>query len=187
MPASRTLAALGAILFLAACSNVQLVENARTTVNDHYGVDPQGQWNEVEGNNAVVWTRNGILLDRLNFYNPIDDGEPMVEENDDEAAPKFNSAMLESEIQDFVIGSMVYTKAEDPRASGLRPFDFGGHNGFRFEVDWFNKGLARRASVAGAVVESKLYLMLLDAPAQHYYGVTLPLYDRMLSSLVLDS
>ncbi len=53
-------------------------------------------------------------------------------------------------------------------------------------MDWYSKGLARRASVAGAVVEETLYLTLLDAPAQHYYAATLPYYDRMLASLALD-
>ena len=57
------------------------------------------------------------------------------------------------------------------RTLSLQPRPFLGTNGFQFDYEHLDSDeLWRKGRAVGAVIDGKLYLILLDAARSHYYG-----------------
>ena len=86
------------------------------------------------------------------------------------------TAMLESFYR-------VKAGAVDFKTTGLSPRQFMGYPGFQFDFDHLDGDeVLRRGRAAGAVIEGRLYLVLLDAAASHYFKDTLPDFEAVASS-----
>jgi hypothetical protein len=65
----------------------------------------------------------------------------------------------------------------------LQPRPFLGTNGFQWDYEHLDSDeLWRRGRAVGAVIDGKLYLILMDAARSHYYDATLPDFEAMVAS-----
>ena len=86
--------------------------------------------------------------------------------------PKFRSDMTAPEIA-AMLESLYPGRggAVDFRTSSLQPRPFLGTNGFQFDYEHLDTDeLWRKGRAVGAVIDGRLYLILLDAARSHYYG-----------------
>ena len=76
--------------------------------------------------------------------------------------------------------------AVDFRTLSLQPRPFLGANGFQFDYEHLDDDeLWRKGRAVGAVIDGRLYLILLDAARSHYYGATLPDFEAIVASAQL--
>jgi hypothetical protein len=69
------------------------------------------------------------------------------------------------------------------RTISLRPRPFLGANGFQLDYEHLDDDeLWRRGRVVGAVIDKRLYLIMLDATKLHYYDATLPDFEAIVAS-----
>jgi hypothetical protein len=65
----------------------------------------------------------------------------------------------------------------------LQPRPFLGTNGFQLDYEHLDDDeLWRRGRVVGAVIDNRLYLIMLDATKLHYYDATLPDFEAIVAS-----
>ena len=73
--------------------------------------------------------------------------------------------------------------AIDFRTLGIQPRPFLGANGFQYDFEHLDTDeLWRKGRAVGAVIDGRLYLILLDAARSHYYPSTLPDFEAIVAS-----
>ena len=61
-------------------------------------------------------------------------------------------------------------------------------NGFQFDYEHLDDDeVWRKGRAVGAVIDGRLYLILLDAARSHYYGATLPDFEAIVASAQLGA
>jgi hypothetical protein len=133
-----------------------------------------------------MWSHDGPLLNRLEFFGGIAKGEPLAREQDkkNNPLPKFDSAMLIPDIaqlyeqtQRIVIGTPVF------QTEAIEPATFAGRKGFRFAFRYTGEDeLTRRGEAMGAVIDGKLYLICYTAAALHYFDKDLAAARAVMAS-----
>jgi hypothetical protein len=197
-------ALIAGALPLAACSSLGsgdyglsdygLVRVQRVDVGDGgLSVAPPRPWNrrrrawifddirEVED-----WTLNGPLLDGISFVSGMKSGRYLIRQRKsaDQQVPKFREDMTPPEIAAmFESLYRVRGGAVDFRTLSLQPRPFLGANGFQLDYEHLDTDeLWRRGRVVGAVIDGRLYLILLDAARSHYYNATLPDFEAIVAT-----
>lgn len=197
----RRLLALGLMLVLTACAGYQLVEPKRVTVNDTLSVEPGMNWNrlysETLPRTLAVWTADGQLLNELVFFVGVGENEPLfppagsptatqpgAQPAATEPMPVFRTAMSANEIAELFEASLVRsTKSSLASIKNLRPAEFGGVPGFRFDIDYVTRDdVERSGSVAGAVRNGKLFLIFFQGTRIYHYGRYKSEADRIVAS-----
>ncbi|MEO6247428.1 MAG: hypothetical protein ABIO85_02430 [Sphingomicrobium sp.] len=193
---------LAAALALSACSSVggggfgsgySLVRPRERSVGDGTMiVRPAQAWNR---QSAVIfddirqvedWTQNGPVLDSLSFVSGLKDGKSIVRQwkKADQQVPRFRSNMTAPEVA-AMLETFYRTRAGtvDFRTLGLSPRSFLGQPGFQLDFDHLDGDeLWRRGRAVGAVVNGRLYLILLDAARSHYFPAELPEFEGVAQS-----
>ena len=206
---SRLLLA-SAALALSACSSVggegfgsseyySLVRVRSVQVGDgSLAVTPPRPWNRTrkllffdDVRWVEDWTLNGPYLDGLSFVTGLPSGKYLVRQRrtDDQQVPKFRSDMTAPEIA-AMLESLFRVRggAIDFKTTSLQPRQFLGTNGFQFDYEHLDGDeLWRKGRAVGAVVNGRLYLILLDAARSHYYATTLPDFEAIVASAQLQS
>jgi hypothetical protein len=73
--------------------------------------------------------------------------------------------------------------AVDFRTLSLQPRPFLGTNGFQFDYEHLDGDeLWRKGRAVGAVINGRLYMIMLDAAKSHYYATVLPDFEAMVAS-----
>ena len=73
--------------------------------------------------------------------------------------------------------------AVDFRTLSLQPRPFLGTNGFQLDYEHLDEDeLWRKGRAVGAVIDGRLYLILLDAARSHYYDAALPDFEAIVAS-----
>lgn len=169
-----------------ACSAITLVDMQTQTIANSYTVNPQRSWSRLRDSNAELWTVDGFALQALRFPDPIEDGGRLFTSNSQQKMPAFRKAMMASEVQEFVVDSLVRAGAQDAKASGLRPVRFGSLDGFRFDLAMLSaNGLEMSGVVNGAVGDGKLYLIIYTGTRSHYFARYQPQVERLFESIQL--
>jgi hypothetical protein len=132
------------------------------------------------------WTLNGPLLDGISFVSGMKSGRYLIRQRKsaDQQVPKFRADMTPPEIA-AMLESLYRVRggAVDFRTTSLKPRPFLGSNGFELDYEHLdNDELWRRGRVVGAVIDGRLYLILLDAARSHYYDATLPDFEAIVAS-----
>lgn len=184
---------LAMIIALGACTQIAKVERKTVDVEGAYTVDPQITWSEFSGeatsSNGLVWTVDGLFLQRLDLFGGIEDGQALFEpsEADDEKLPVFQADMRESEIQEFVIATLAQLGYTDIEAANLRPADIGGRKGFRFDLTMKTGGprggLEMNGLAAGAIVNNELNLVLYVGTRLHYFAAREAAVEGIIKSI----
>ena len=200
------IAALGAAGFLAGCSGVgtgecgisdyAMISVRRVAVgNGSLSVSAPRPWNrhrpvlfedirEVED-----WTLNGPILDGMSFVTGLPNGKALIHQRRtaDQQVPPFRSNMTPPEIA-TMLESLYRVRggAVDFKTLSLQPRPFLGANGFQLDYEHLDTDeLWRKGRVVGAVIDGRLYLILLDAARLHYYEATLPDFEAVVASAQL--
>jgi hypothetical protein len=198
------LALFAAAVPLAACSSLGgegygvsdylLVRVHRVNVGDGgMSVVPPRPWNKrrrsflFDDVGAVEdWTLDGPILDGISFVSGLKGGRYLIRQRKtaDQQVPKFRSNMTPPEIE-AMLESLYRVRggAVEFHTLSLAPRPFLGANGFQLDYQHLDSDeLWRKGRAVGAVIDGRLYLILLDAARSHYYNATLPDFEAIAAS-----
>jgi hypothetical protein len=156
-------------------------------------VTPTREWNRVSSTWSIDdiravedWTLNGSSLDSLSFVTGLKSGRYIIRQSKRTAqqVPKFRADMTAPEVT-AMLESFYRVRAGtvDFRTTGLIPRQFLGHPGFQFDFDHLDTDeVWRRGRTVGAVVDGRLYLVLLDGARSHYFNAALPDFEAVATS-----
>jgi hypothetical protein len=203
------LALLAAAIPLAACSTLggggdygfsdyTLVRVHRVNVGDGgLSVVPPRAWNRhrptffVDIRQVEDWTLNGPILDGMSFVTGLESGRYLIRQSKraDQQVPKFREDMTAPEIA-AMLESLYRVRGGtvDFKTLSLQPRPFlGASNGFQLDFEHLDDDeVWRKGRAVGAVIDGRLYLIMLDAARSHYYGATLPDFEAIVGSAQLN-
>lgn len=207
MSRSKSLAILATLsLCLSACSSV----GGAGGLNSPYNLVRAGQvinvgsgamsvtaprnWNRTERSLFTDvrwvedWTLNGPLLDQLSFVAGLPHDKRLVrqEHKADRQVPKFRRDMTAPEVAALIETLYrVEGGSLDFRTVQLAPRSFLAAPGFQLDFEHLGGDeVWRRGRAVGAVIDGKLYLMMVDAARSHYFAQVLPDFEAMAVSAV---
>ena len=132
------------------------------------------------------WTLNGPLLDSISFITGLRNNRGIIYQRrtEDRQVPRFRSDMSAFEITAMLETFFrVRAGSVDFRTLSLKPRPFLGANGFQWDYEHLDSDeLWRKGRAVGAVVDGKLYLILLDAARSHYYATTVGDFEAIVAS-----
>ena len=135
------------------------------------------------------WTLNGPILDGMSFITGLPNGKALIHQRRtaDQQVPPFRSNMTPPEIAAMLESAYrVRGGAVDFKTLSLQPRPFLGYNGFQLDYEHLDTDeLWRKGRAVGAVIDGRLYLILLDAARLHYYEATLPDFEAVVASAQL--
>ena len=173
---------------VAACAQFTLVEQAkRVTFDDTFSVAPQIAWSKHSEGDVELWTVDGPLLQELIFFSGIADGKPLfpaAAQAKQKELPVFDEKMTALEVRDLLVATLSRRNQFSVETKGLRPWQFGGTDGFRFELSLVSDdGLNKQGFAVGAIRGDKLYLIAFAAAEVHYYGKYKDTVESLLGSI----
>jgi hypothetical protein len=201
----RTIILLAAAgLSLSGCSTVggegfgyggySLVRTRSVSVGDgSMAVTPPREWNKVSSVWAIDdiravedWTLNGPILDSISFVTGLKGGRYIIRQNrrDAQQVPKFRSDMTAPEIT-AMLESFYRVRAGtvDLKTMSLKPRTLMGYPGFQWDYEHLDQDeVWRRGRTVGAVIDGRLYLVLLDATRMHYFAHAEPDFEAVVNS-----
>jgi hypothetical protein len=132
------------------------------------------------------WTLNGPILDGISFVSGMKNNKELIRQHRtaDQQVPRFRSDMTAPEIT-AMLESLYRVKggAVDLKTLSLQPRQFLGASGFQWDYEHLDQDeLWRRGRAVGAVIDGKLYMILLDAARSHYYAAELPDFEAIVAS-----
>jgi hypothetical protein len=135
------------------------------------------------------WTQNGPLLDGISFVTGLKNGKPLIRQrrSASQQVPIFRSDMTPPEVA-AMIESLYRVRggSVDFHTLSLQPRPFLGASGFQLDYEHLDDDeLWRRGRAVGAVIDGKLYMILLDAARSHYWDAALPDYEALVGSAEL--
>ena len=203
MNVASKLAVIIAALALPACSSLggeygissyePVSVRYRSVGNGSLAVAPPRPWNRQRASltfedvrEVEDWTLNGPYLDGISFVTGLKSNRELLRQRrtDSQQVPRFRSNMTPPEIA-AMIESLFRVRGGtvDFRTLGIQPRQFLGYNGFQFDYEHLDGDeLWRKGRAVGAVIDGKLYLILLDAARSHYYATTLPDFEAIVAS-----
>jgi hypothetical protein len=132
------------------------------------------------------WTLNGPLLDSISFITGLHNNRQIIRQRrtEDRQVPRFRSDMSAPEITSMLETFFrVQAGSVDFRTLSLQPRPFLGTNGFQWDYEHLDSDeLWRKGRAVGAVIDGKLYLILLDAARSHYYATTVGDFEAIVAS-----
>ena len=135
------------------------------------------------------WTLNGPYLDGVTFISGLPDDKRLIrqERKADRQVPKFRANMTAPEVASLIETLYrVEGGTIDWRSLALTPRPFAGYPGFQYDFEHLDGDeLWRKGRAVGAIVNGRLYLILLDAARSHYYASALPDFEAMVASAQL--
>ena len=132
------------------------------------------------------WTLNGPIPRRHQLHQRHEEqsGADPQRRTADQQVPRFMSNMSPPEIA-AMLESLYRIKggAVQLNTVSLQPRPFLGTNGFQWDYEHLDQDeLWRRGRAVGAVIDGKLYLILMDAARSHYYEATLPDFESIVAA-----
>lgn len=176
-------------LLLAACAaSGPLVTPGTQRVGSRLTIDAGMEWTRTQGLREQLWTIDGPQLNSLHLIPIVRErefiflGERQTRRRPDGAF--YHRGMRPDELRDLIADGMRAAGAVNLVVTNLRPADFGGREGLRFEMAMDNEaGLQYRAMAAAFEHEKGLALALFYAPAEYYYPRDAARVSAMLDTL----
>ena len=208
MKARTAVATLAAVIALAACSggpaggafgSDSYAYVSAKTVNVGDGsmtVTPDKPWNRQrrllweDVRQVEDWTQNGPLLDDITFVTGLKDRKSLIRQNsrDAQQVPLFRSNMTAPEIASLIESAYrVRGGAVSFETLSLAPRNFLGANGFQLDYQHLDGDeVWRKGRAVGAVIDGRLYLVMLDSVRSHYFGSTIGDFEKLVASARLQ-
>lgn len=183
------------MLVLVGCATAitpTMVESPRQTVAG-ISVEPQRAWTRLptgvlpnSPRDGEVWTVDGPLLDQLRFYGQIAPGQTLGTPAQGQTLPVYRAGMTSSELAELVTDTITARGAARVELLSLEPAAFGTADGFRMTYSFANAdGLELMGTAKGAVAGGRLYLVVFEAAADHYFARLKPAVDRLMASATI--
>ena len=184
--------ALAAALLLAACaSGGPLVTPGPNPAGGDLRIDSEMEWTRYSERRAQWWTMDGQQLNLLYLIPAVRPGEYIFLGRRQTArrpdGPFFRPGMRADEVRDLIVDGLLAAGLVGVQVHDLRPDDFGGREGLRFEMSMTNQeGLRYQGMAAAFEHDDRLALALFLAPGEYYYPRDAAKVARMLDSLRLE-
>lgn len=186
---ARWAATMVLALLLAACAaGGPLVRPGTQMVGSRLSIDAGMEWTRMQGMREQLWTIDGPQLNSLHLIPIVRErefiflGERQTKRRPDGAF--YHRGMRPDELRDLIADGMRAAGAVNVVVTNLRPADFGGREGLRFEMAMDNEaGLEYRAMAAAFEHDKGLALALFYAPVEYYYPRDEAKVSAMLDSL----
>jgi hypothetical protein len=186
------LLALPPVIALAGCGGMPgqptLIGTTRQTVNG-ISVEPQIAWTRLPAmvvggrEPGEIWTVDGPLLDQLRFYGGVQPGAGLGVQAQGASLPVFRAGMSTSELAELVTDTVAARGNSGVEMVALAPARFAELDGFLLDYRFRNpRGLELRGRARGAVRGDRLYLIVFEAAADHYFPRHAPAVDRLMQS-----
>jgi len=147
------------------------------------------RWSQKPIKKEELWSFDGPLLNRIEFFGGIADGEPMAKEVNKkrEPLPKFSATMSTSEVVDLLERTTrIIDQSPDFQVDAVEPILFAGQKGFRIAYHYTAGELAERGEARGAIINRKLYLIKYTAPALYYFEADAPAAIQIMESAAIS-
>jgi hypothetical protein len=137
--------------------------------------DTQLDWARLRVPRQERWTIDGESLNQLLITSRVKAGEHVFlgrrERRSRPDGPWFRPGMRPDEVRDVLLDAVRVNGWSRVEATDLRPQDFGGTPGLRFELQLTSPtGLRYRGMVAAAERERRLTTLVWIAAEEHYYA-----------------
>ena len=177
------------VLLLAACAaGGPLVTPGPQRIGSQLTIEAGMEWTRTQGLREQLWTIDGPQLNSLHLIPVVRErefiflGERQTKRRPDGAF--YHRGMRADELRDLITDGMRASGAVNIVVTNLRPVDFGGREGLRFEMAMDNEtGLKYRAMAAAFEHEKGLALALFYAPVEYYYPRDEAKVSAMLDTL----
>lgn len=180
-------------LLLAACasSGGPLVSPGPNPAGGDLRIDSEMEWTRYSDRRLQWWTMDGQQLNLLYLVPAVRPGEYIFlgrrQTTRRPDGPFFRPGMRADEVRDLIVDGLLAAGLVGVQTHDLRPDDFGGREGLRFEMSMANQqGLAYQGMAAAFEHDDRLALALFLAPREHYYPRDAAKVARMLDSLRLE-
>lgn len=187
-PIRRLPAAMLALLLAACAAGGPLVTPGTQRIGGNLSIDAGMEWTRMADRREQLWTIDGPQLNSLHLIPAVRErefiflGERQTKRRPDGAF--YHRGMRPDELRDLIADGMRAAGAVNVVVSDLRPADFGGREGLRFEMAMDNEaGLKYRAMAAAFEHDKGLALALFYAPAEYYYPRDEAKVSAMLDTL----
>ena len=176
-------------LLLAACAaGGPLVTPGTQRVGSRLTIDTGMEWTRMQGMREQLWTIDGPQLNSLHLIPQVRErefiflGKRQTNRRPDGAF--YRRGMRSDELRDLIVDGLRAAGAVNVAVSNLRPTDFGGREGLRFEMAMDTEaGLKYQAMAAAFEHEKGLALALFYAPTEYYYPRDQAKVSAMLDTL----
>ena len=186
----RLTALLLSIALLAGCATGggRLVQPGPNPAGGNLTINSEMEWTRASSMRYQMWTIDGELLNLLYLIPTVREGEYIFlgqrQTKRRPDGPFYHRDMRPDEIRDLVADGLLGAGLVGVQAHNLRPFDFGGREGLRFELTMSSpEGLAYQGQVAAFEHEKGLALAIFMAPREYYYPRDAAKVSRMLDTL----
>lgn len=191
---SRAILTIVIVTMLAGCAPSMTLQTAVPTKVGVLEVSPTDAWNVLPASitpfmrkGSQVWTRDGVLLDRLLIIPSVPDGQPLFQERDKSAAlPRFKADMLPDELAQFTESSIVKLLGEGGnvvKTANLRPTRFGEQRGVMFDLTATqSEGPAYRGMAGMFIAEKQLNMVLFIAADPYYFDKSRASAEKVITS-----
>ena len=175
------------MLALSACATNTLQRAGTSTVFD-LRLDSQLDWARIKGARNESWTIDGTNLNLLRIYSQVKPNEHVFMLRKEKASkpdgPWYRPGMRPDELRDLLLDGMREQGSVNVSASALRPHDFGGAQGVRFDIALSStNGLNYKGTVAAVERNGTLTSLVWSAPSEYYYGRDAAAVNHMLDSM----
>ena len=176
-------------LLLAACAaGGPLVTPGTQRIGSRLSIDAGMEWTRMQGMREQLWTIDGPQLNSLHLIPQVRErefiflGQRQTRRRPDGAF--YRRGMRSDELRDLIVDGLRASGAVNVAVSNLRPVDFGGREGLRFEIAMATEaGLKYQAMAAAFEHENGLALALFFAPTEYYYPRDQAKVSAMLDTL----
>ena len=189
----RLCLAFAATGLLAACasSGGPLVTPGPNPAGGDLRIDSEMEWTRYAERRSQWWTMDGQQLNLLYLIPAVRPGEYIFLGRRQTArrpdGPFFRPGMRADEVRDLIVDGLLAAGLVGVQVHDLRPDDFGGREGLRFEMSMTNQeGLRYQGMAAAFEHDDRLALALFLAPGEYYYPRDAAKVARMLDSLRLE-
>ena len=185
--------AIALVSSLAACasSGGPLVSPGPNPAGGDLRIDSEMEWSRYSDRRSQWWTMDGQQLNLLYLIPAVRPGEYIFLGRRQTTRrpdwPFFQPGMRADELRDLIVDGLLAAGLVGVQATDLRPDDFGGREGLRFEMSMANQeGLRYQGMAAAFEHDDRLALALFLAPSEYYYPRDAAKVARMLDSLRLE-
>jgi hypothetical protein len=175
---TRRLAALALIAFVVALAGCAApggrLQQAGAAEAFDLAFDTRLDWARIRAPRQEMWTIDGESLNRLHITSKVKEGEHVFlgrrERRSRPDGPWFRPGMRPDEVRDVLLDAIRGNGWTRVEARDLRPADFGGQPGLRFELKMTSQtGLRYQGMVAAVERDRRLTTLVWVAAEEHYY------------------
>jgi hypothetical protein len=184
------LALLAALLAGCATGGGPLVKTGPNPAGGRLTIDSEMEWTRFAAARYQLWTIDGPLLNRLYLVPRVREkefiflGERQTKRRPDGAF--YQRGLRADELRDLILDGLRAVGAVNLEARDLRPANFSGRDGLRFEFSMANEeGLKYQGMAAAFEHEKGLALAIFLAPSEFYYPRDEAKVAKMLGTLRL--